>query len=296
MTEYDLTLAELQVPDTCPECDGSIMVRDPDAGELICRGCGLVVSSTMLSHDPEWRIFEPGEMWSHPRAGAPMIPALAELDYTTLSRTWSHPDPEARATAHRLKRLQNKNNSSRARNFHQAKHTLLTLSEQVNMPRGLRDQAATLYRKAYTCGLVKGRTIQGVVAGCIYATYRLSGVPRSLKELAEAMNIDAKELSLTYRLLYNELNLRPENPRAEDHAAKLAEALGCTPEETQAALNILHAARRRRLTAGQQPQGLAAAAIYIATEPRLTQEEIARIAGVTSVTIRNQYKKLMETC
>jgi len=60
---------------------------------------------------------------------------------------------------------------------------------------------------------------------------------------------------------------------------------------------ILDTASDMRLTAGRAPAGMAATCIYIST--RLTNElrtqgDIARIAQVTEVTIRNRYKELMK--
>ena len=52
---------------------------------------------------------------------------------------------------------------------------------------------------------------------------------------------------------------------------------------------------RRELTSGREPTGIAAASIYIASVlcgERRTQREIADVAGVTEVTIRNRYKEL----
>ena len=52
-----------------------------------------------------------------------------------------------------------------------------------------------------------------------------------------------------------------------------------------------------KLTSGRGPTGIAAAATYIATvltNERKTQREIAEIANVTEVTIRNRYKELLE--
>jgi transcription initiation factor TFIIB len=45
------------------------------------------------------------------------------------------------------------------------------------------------------------------------------------------------------------------------------------------------------------PTGIAAAAIYLAAKRRKkdrTQSEVAQVAGVTEVTIRNRYKELCE--
>jgi transcription initiation factor TFIIB len=64
----------------------------------------------------------------------------------------------------------------------------------------------------------------------------------------------------------------------------------------QIANKILAAARKLRLTSGRGPTGIAAAATYIASVlvgERRTQREIAEIAKVTEVTIRNRYKELV---
>ncbi|MCJ2534384.1 MAG: transcription initiation factor IIB, partial [Candidatus Thermoplasmatota archaeon] len=60
---------------------------------------------------------------------------------------------------------------------------------------------------------------------------------------------------------------------------------------------ILKKAANEELTSGRGPTGLAAAALYIATilcGERRTQREVADVAGVTEVTIRNRYKELAE--
>ena len=60
---------------------------------------------------------------------------------------------------------------------------------------------------------------------------------------------------------------------------------------------VLKDAAKKELTSGRGPTGVAAAAIYIASilcNERRTQREVADIAGVTEVTIRNRYKELTE--
>jgi len=60
---------------------------------------------------------------------------------------------------------------------------------------------------------------------------------------------------------------------------------------------VIRRAKEARAIAGKDPLGVAAAAVYIACvmlDHRKTQKEIARVAGVTEVTIRNRYKELRE--
>ena len=62
-------------------------------------------------------------------------------------------------------------------------------------------------------------------------------------------------------------------------------------------MEILRTAEREKITAGKDPTGLAAAALYIAcrkSEQKFTQKQIATAAGVTEVTIRNRYKGIKE--
>ena len=66
----------------------------------------------------------------------------------------------------------------------------------------------------------------------------------------------------------------------------------------QDAVKILREAERLKTTAGKDPMGLAAAALYIAcvrNDEKRTQKMIADAAGVTEVTIRNRYKGLKES-
>jgi len=67
--------------------------------------------------------------------------------------------------------------------------------------------------------------------------------------------------------------------------------------EQAKAAEILKDAAKKELTSGRGPTGVAAAAIYISSilcNERRTQREVADIAGVTEVTIRNRYKELTE--
>ena len=63
------------------------------------------------------------------------------------------------------------------------------------------------------------------------------------------------------------------------------------------AVEIINLVIKEGLGSGKGPAGVAAAALYVASlllGERKTQSEIANVAGVTEVTIRNRYKELSE--
>jgi len=82
-----------------------------------------------------------------------------------------------------------------------------------------------------------------------------------------------------------------------DYIARFASALRLTPETQSRAVRILEHAQRAELTSGRGPTGIAAASLYVAAlinNEKRTQREVADVAGVTEVTIRNRYKELIK--
>ncbi|MGC8999363.1 MAG: hypothetical protein ACP5JW_08300, partial [Candidatus Bathyarchaeia archaeon] len=80
------------------------------------------------------------------------------------------------------------------------------------------------------------------------------------------------------------------------YISKIAGNTGISGKTQGLAIQILREAKMRRATAGKDPAGLAAAALYIAcvkNNEEKTQTEIAEAAGVTEVTVRNRYKALI---
>lgn len=54
----------------------------------------------------------------------------------------------------------------------------------------------------------------------------------------------------------------------------------------------------KEVLGNKEPRGVSAAAVYLASKSlgrRITQREVAKIAGVTEATIRNRYKELLRT-
>jgi transcription initiation factor TFIIB len=79
------------------------------------------------------------------------------------------------------------------------------------------------------------------------------------------------------------------------YVSKIAEKTKISGPTHGKAVKILHEAKQKRFSAGKDPIGLAAAALYIAcmqNSEKKTQKEIAEAAGVTEVTVRNRYKTL----
>ncbi len=171
------------------------------------------------------------------------------------------------------------------------------IASSMALPRNVRETAAMIYRKAVNRNLIRGRSIEGVVAASLYGSCRQCNVPRTLDEIASKSRIGRKEIGRTYRFMTRELKLKLMPTRPQDYIQRFCSELKLKGEIQTRANEILKEATERELTSGRGPTGVAAAAIYISSVQcgeRRTQREVAEVAGVTEVTIRNRYKELTE--
>ncbi len=285
------------------KCPPDKIVFDPERGEYICIETGEVLEEHVVDQGPEWRAFTPEEKERRSRVGGPLTPTVHDkglstvIDWRDRDATGKKLEPKKRLEVLRWRKWQIRARiqSSIDRNLAQAMNELERISSLLGLPRSIKEEAALIYRKAVEKGLVRGRSIESIVAAAVYAACRRLKVPRTLDEIAIYTKADRKEVARCYRLLLRELGVRVPIADPIDHVPRIAALLGLSGATMKTAIEILRKARDKGITAGKDPAGLAAAAIYIAAllnDERRTQKEIAQVAGVTEVTVRNRYKEL----
>ena len=286
----------------CPECASKNIYRDVEKGETICRDCGLVIEERMVDFSPEWRDFEDdGREGSKRRTGAPSSQTQFDqglgTEVGTTADFYKLGSDKDRDKFFRLRKWNIRISTAIERNLKVALAELKRGSSYLKLPKSVEEEAARVYRLAVQKGLVRGRSMESVVAGALYAACRRHEVPRTLDEMGEASGIEKKEIGRTYRFVTRELeiSIKPSNPA--DYIPRFASALKLTAETQSKAVEILEMARDIELTSGRGPTGIAAAALYVASlihGEKRTQREVADVAGVTEVTIRNRYKELIK--
>ena len=291
--------------DVCPECGSTNIVHDPDSGELICGDCGLVMKDSMVNEGPEWRAFTPTEKNSRSRVGVPLSFAVHDKGLTTMIGRVGRDafgrklpmDTKLQMLRLRKWQIRSRVHSSVDRNLAQAMAELDRLSDKLHIPPSIKEKAAVIYRKALDRGLVRGRSISAITAASLYAACRMTQTPRTLREISDQSPIDKKDIARCYRLMLRELNIQMPKPEAQLRVPKIAAKVGVGEKTQQTAVDLLRRATKLKTTAGKDPMGLAAAALYIACvicDEKRTQKMIADAAGVTEFTIRNRYKGLKE--
>jgi len=289
----------------CSECGSGKLVRNYERAELVCSGCGFIIHDKIMDMGPEWRAFDQEQRERRGRVGAPMTFTIHDKGLSTMI-DWRDRDshgkdltPKRRAQIYRLRKWQRRIRVSDAteRNLAFALSEIDRMSSHLGLPRNVREAAAVIYRRAVEERLIRGRSIEGVAAAALYAACRECKVPRTLDEIAEVSRVTKKEIGRSYRFIARELliHLRPTSPT--DYIPRFGSELGLSGEVQSKAIELLKEATKKGLTSGRGPTGVAAAAIYIASVlygERRTQRDVADVARVTEVTVRNRYKELCE--
>ena len=289
----------------CPECGGANLIEDYDLGEMSCHDCGLVLSEHALNQGPEWRAFTKEEQDRRGRTGLPTSFSMYDKGLSTVIDRVNR-DYAGRQLPHatrlemlRLRKWQIRTrvHSSMDRNLSQAMSELDRLTDLLHIPSSIKERAALTYRKALSNGLVRGRSIAAITSASLYAACRMSETPRTLKDVAAASRIRKKEVARCYRLLVRELDLRMPVMDPVKCISKIATKVGISMLTQQRAIRIINEAKEKGIVAGKDPMGLAAASLYVAcveAGEKKTQKDIASVANVTEVTVRNRYKGLRE--
>ncbi|MFB6245157.1 MAG: transcription initiation factor IIB family protein [Candidatus Nanohaloarchaea archaeon] len=292
--------SQLQADDklTCTTC-GHKKFRESN-GEVICRDCGTVVEEERVDTSKEWRAFNKEEREEKRRVGNPITYTKADKGMGTKighNAEMNKVSGEKRTQYYRMRKWDKRLGNSRSRGLQQALKELQRVASDLNLPESVYEEASRLTEKAQEQGIIQGRGIDATVGALVYLVARKQEVPRTLEEVADIVPIKKRKLGKAYRHTARELDMKIKPGRPEDFIPRYASKLDLPGEIQANARRIIQDARDTDALAGRSPTGIVAASLYIATQVEdedLTQREIAEKVGVTSVTVRKNYKDLAE--
>ena len=294
----------MQTPFMCLICKNNHIITDSESGEVICSSCGTVISDRNQEISrPEWRFYSAEQENDRSRTGIPITLAKADMGLATLigkddrDASGHLLDGAMRNRMQRLRRwdLRTRNHTASDKNLLQAFSKLDVLKDKLALSDAVVEKIAYIYRKVQHRGLIRGRTISGLIAAAIYAGCREMETPWTLKDIAAASNVKRKDIARNYRMLLFELNLKVPNADPIKCIVKVANRANLTENTKREAIAIMKDVAKKEISAGKDPMGLAATVLYLSclrTGEETTQTQIAQASGVTEVTVRNRLKDL----
>ena len=123
---------------------------------------------------------------------------------------------------------------------------------------------------------------------------------RTIIDISKNLQESRRSIAKNYRMLFQNLRLAVSIPDPIKCIVKIANNLEIPENTKREAIHIFDTLKERKLTVGKKLDAVAATVIYIAsvkTGVNLSQQKISKVAGISTVTIRNRcqdYVKYVE--
>ena len=297
-SRYDGMVGSPNPAGRCPQCMGGSTTTDTESGETFCSKCGLMLVERAESYGPERHSRDNSGKGSNVRTGPPTSPMMYDGGLSTVIGGTNRDASGRILTASmksKIKRLRTQDDRSPAdkRAARTLKHGLTKinrLKDKLSVSDAVMERAAYLFRKAMKMDMVRGRSIDKIVASIMYAACRESGTIRDLNDMERASNVKRKDIAKTYRHMIFEMGLTIPVTDPVRCVPKIASRLGLPETTSRRAIAMLNRAKNSGDLSGRSPTGLAAAALYMScmeNHDGKTQRELAMASDISMVSIRN---------
>lgn len=283
---------------TCPMCRSTHRIVDSLHSETHCADCGLVFESGELVATPP-TLDGPETSEGSGRGIGPFsiaTRARSSLGSTlTLSR-----DGQGRRLEYRrryefqhLKRVMQRQTSRVSVGGPRstpARGEIAAAGEHLRLPPVVVAEAERIFREAKERGLSRGRTLESCVGAAVYASCRIYSVPRTLTEVAEAVNSSRTDVGRAFKVVQRGADLHVPSVGMHGFLARYAEELALSSPVRSTVEEMLAEVQRNPELSGLSPHGLVAAMISVASDrhgERHSHAQIARVSAVTEVTLRS---------
>lgn len=281
------------ITDFCPECGGLIQ-NFQERGETVCRQCGLIVFERGLdiSHSGI-RAYTKQEKDRKERTGCPISILMPDIGLSTIMDRTKIKNPDLRRAA-----KWNTHMTWEKRNMLIAITELKRIGSNLNFPERVKKATVRLYKEVFKRKLLRGRSINGMVAACSYFICKEERIPITLQEILEEASINSNIVKKCYKILVRELNLKSPHIDPISLIPRYCADLRLSIDVEKEAINVLKKFMKKMSICGKDPKGLCAGSIYLVAKlknRRVSQKEISQVIGVTEVTLRSRYKELLKS-
>lgn len=292
----------------CREC-GAALIDDYQVGEVVCSRCGMVNADSIP--DMGMEMHSAVDSTRTVRASGHTSLAQHDLGLSTTIDSGNRDfggNPIDRATLSQmsnLKRWQQRIRVTGAKDRRMS--TILGkishVCEQMGLPVNVTETASILYRSLDGRTDLRNKNQNAMAAAVVCIACKQCDVLRNIEDatatLFEPHLVRSKKklVSRYYRTLVMELGtLRQGKMSTEKYISKISNIAEVDGKVEKLALQLAAATRNSEILDGKDPNGIAAAYLYMASilmGHGTIQRDISGAAGVSEVTIRSRCRDIM---
>lgn len=232
----------------CPECQNPNPNLEEDfaAGDVICRDCGAVLMDRLIDSRSEWRTFSNDGGGDDPsRVGGPVDTLVGEIEGEMVLESTAISDVGSGMSRDLNRMQQRATYRGGERAIIQAIQTINVLSERIGLSKLISDRAKVLFKRVEEEKLVRGKTMDAVIAACLYIACRQEKVPRTFREISALTLVSKKDIGRSYKAIMSGIfprqavddeEMEPEKPQTPVQPQPQAPSL---PTETKNVSSLL---------------------------------------------------------
>lgn len=247
----------------CPYCGSEDIGRIEN--QVVCRECGTILEDAPVSSEQE-----------------PLY------SYEDLVKEGKHSfAPESFDTR------------TEKRNFRLATAEINDLVDKLNLSHFIGQEAINLYKRFNDKKAVRKDVIPRTATALVYIGSRKADIPIPLKLISKKSEAELSDTVSRYQDVVEELKIEVSPPSLESLASffakKVARKQNLGSEVIPLAGRMVREYKDNIRHWGKDPNSIAAAAVYLSAKKvggDVTQEEIAEVASVTGITLRDRLKEM----
>ncbi|MEM3397604.1 MAG: transcription initiation factor IIB family protein [Nitrososphaerota archaeon] len=272
----------------CPQCGSSSLVQDEEGGEIVCSNCGLVISHRIPDRRPEWKHYSFTKD-DRERVGDPLTFLIHDMGLSTTTLEYD-------LHSYSISRILKKNIvESGDKSLMKTLSAIHSLSSKMHLPESVEENAALIVRRLWKKGLRLGRNCKGLAAASLYVSSKMFSMPRNMREFIINSGISRKTFWDSYKKIIQDTGIKKDPRTIDIMISKIVNQSNLKGEVENLANKIVEMARDMKIVDGRKPDGLAAAAVYLAAKKlghRVNQRKLAKIAAISLVTLRSRCREL----
>ena len=176
--------------------------------------------------------------------------------------------------------------------------TMLTdLLDGFDASENVCELARAFAHRAFAAELHEQQPLKEVVVCVVYIAFQRRSTDHRFMDITTTTTFDPISIARTYRLLDDELDSDLELQNLHEFVERFADSLNMEDQTEALAHEITAESIETGLHSGRDSAGVAAGAVYLADRARyglLTQHEVAEVADVSTVTIRDRFHEQAE--
>ncbi|RHY35031.1 hypothetical protein DYB32_000444 [Aphanomyces invadans] len=282
----------------CRECGSDDIVEDYAAGDLVCRGCGVVLAERLIDETAEWTNYadDDRDRGDQSRIGEAVDARMGETSLQTFLVKSASSGPSETAAPKYLNSAQSTTSLRR----HEGVDQIKTLAHALNVGQAVVECAITIYAQVDEQNLFPHKKFNernGVFAAILFMACRDCSHSRTLKELAVASGIDMKRIGKSLGVLSRSSIASKKQAGTEDFLSRFCSSLDLPSKTPILALQIVEKIAKMGLVDGKAPAAVAAGVIYMVaayTNVKRSLDEVAEASLVGKKVVKDVCKVLFE--